>query len=135
MNTNTVGYTEHNSALTDSLVTRFRARPAIRAAALVWILYAGLAVIDLLTLGLAIPFTFGFQLLLAGGAGALAGFLHDREGFRSGQYGKLGAVAGLFIPIFSTLALIVLGLICGLSSLGITLSGGLVAVVCLPLSL
>jgi len=111
------------------------ARPAVWAALLVWLLYLVLAVVDALTLGLSFPFTWLFQMGLCLVAGALAGWLNDRQPTATTRYGRLGAIAGLLVPVFSTLTVLLLGLVLGFSTLGLSLAGGALACICLPVTL
>ncbi len=133
MNADTFGYDA--KSLNASLSKAVRRMPALKAALLVWSLYIVVALIVVLTLGLTFPLTFGFQLVLSVVAGWVAGWLRDRESQHLAHYGRLGAMAGVLIPLFSTLATVVLGLTLGFTTLGISLSSGILSCACLPVTL
>jgi hypothetical protein len=128
------GYVTEESPVITAQPLRWQT--AFQAAMMVWWLYAALAVVDVFTIGLSFPFTFGFQLLLSLLAGYAAGWLLKRQpdGDSWLRFGSTGAIAGLIIPVMSTLATILLGLIFGFATMGVTLLGGALSCVCLPLT-
>jgi len=133
MNTDSFGY---DAKTLDAISPKaIRGRPTWKAALLVWGLYVVIAIIAILTLGLTFPLTLGVQLVLSAVAGWVAGWLSDREPHVPIHYGRLGAMAGVLIPLFSTLATVVLGLALGFTTLGISLSGSILSCVCLPVTL
>jgi len=93
-------------------------RPALVATAWFWLLFFILALITLLTGWASLPVTLTLQVMVSCGAGALAAWLHYKADPESGQYARLGAYAGLYLPVTSLLVILIVALWLGISSFG-----------------
>jgi len=95
-----------------------RHRPSLVATAWFWLLFFVLALVTLFTGWASLPVTLTLQVLVSFGAGALAAWLHHKVDPRSDQYTRLGAYAGIYLPVTTLLVILVVALWLGISSFG-----------------
>lgn len=95
-----------------------RNRPAILAAAWLWLVFLALALVTLFTGWASLPVTFTLQSLVSLGAGALAAWLLEKEQRAEPHYTRMGATAGFYLALTTAVVVTLVGIWAGLGSLG-----------------
>ncbi len=108
---------------------------SLRAAAILWAVMLGLAIINTFTAGASIIFTYPGQLLLYLFNGGLAAYFALNEGTRQDDLPRLGAIAGFWLWVLPALFYIVGSLLLGLFTFGVGWLGVLGFVLCGPVDL